>query len=283
VVKVIDFIGYIFTLFALVYFFSIWIILVLVKIINYKYKIILGPSNILFSKHFIIFKRHFSSENFKPKDNKFNPLNLKIDDNDSNYNLWAFKQFFIKEERKNKAAYQKVSLELIRKERKLVLVNPGTLNFELIDLKIKRSIDRKKAIDAKNLKIKKNINKEGKEYQDFIFFYVKATSKNTNYIIYYNYFIKERNAFYILFTLIIGKVIEATIIYRLKDENYPYYIFYEIYVHNFFVFMNRFLDEIEVFELYLKNENSIIKNAEILSINLCIHKKLPDKKSVNAV
>src|SRR6185295_6214474 len=84
-------------------------------------------------------------------------------------------------------------------EIKLVLIRLGTLNYDLIVYKIKMSND---IIFYSNIKVKCELNLN--------FFIIKKTNKETIYIFKYINFIKERNILHILFTVMVGNLIEIS-------------------------------------------------------------------------
>jgi|ERR1043165_2052616 hypothetical protein len=188
--------------------------------------------------------------------------------NDFCFNI---KKFLEKEEKKLQVKNLNFKDEL-----KFNFIHLGNLNFDLIKHKIKISNDM---IDH-NSKIKKN---DKEIYLNFNYLHIKKTNNMTIYKIEYMDFIKERNIFYILFTILVGKVVKVSIIYVFEGKILNYFIFYEIYIHNFFNFMNRILNEIKVFELYLYDQNSIIPKAVIQSINIIILKKIDDKLSIKYI
>jgi hypothetical protein len=154
------------------------------------------------------------------------------------------------------------------------LINLGKLDFNLIELKIKSS----------NFNIENQKNKKNKiEYTNFSNFIVKNNNQKIEYIINYINFIKERNFFYILFSILLGKVVEVSIIYIFEGKILNYFIFYEIFIQDFFSFMNRVLNEIQVFETYLYSKDCIIPKAVIQSINISIFKKIVDKQSIKYI
>lgn len=184
-------------------------------------------------------------------------------------------------------------LEYLKKEKKIVefkalrfkeeikfnLIHLGKLDYSLIEYKIKSS----------NLILNNEINnkikekKEKMEYMDFNILSIKKTSKKIEYKISYINFIKNRNIFYILFTIIVCKVVEVSIIYVFEGKIFNYFIFYEIFVQDFFSFMHRVLNEIQVFETYLYSTDCIIPKAIIQSINISIFKKFIDKSSIKYI
>jgi hypothetical protein len=142
------------------------------------------------------------------------------------------------------------------------------LSHKLIKFKIKQCTD-----------VLYNIMKEStevvvlKEYKCFICFITKISSRHIEFLLTYDLFITERNSFYILYTQVVGYISEVVINYTYNGEVKYYYIFYDIHVQNFFVFIKRLLDEIAVFESYILTDDSIIKGAKINSISIFVLKK----------
>ena len=149
------------------------------------------------------------------------------------------------------------------------LIHLGNLNFDLIKYKINLSFN----IDTEEIK-----NKKRKIiFLDFYYFSVKKTNIKVEYKINYIKFIKERNIIYLLFSILINKVVKVSITYIFEGKLLNYFIFYEIFVYDFFNFTNRILNEIQIFELYSYDKDSIIFRATIQSINFTLLKTIPDK------
>src|SRR6185295_14444432 len=165
--------------------------------------------------------------------------------NDTKFIFFSLVEHIKKEEKK----IQFKSLKF-KEETKFVLIKLGNLNFDLIEYKIKLL-----NLDIQNKEVKNKEVKNKEVYKNFKFLSVKITKEKTEYKIDYIDFIKERNIFYILFTII---VVEVSIKYVFEGKILNYYIFYEIFVQDFFSFMNRVLNEIKVFETYLYSTNCII-------------------------
>jgi hypothetical protein len=166
----------------------------------------------------------------------------------------------------------------MKKNVKFVPIHLGTLNFDLIAYKIKQSNDR-----VYSIKAKEKSQRVKDTYTDFVHFFVKITHHKIEYELTYACFLHERNSFYILFTEMVGHVVEVAVMYEFEKKLLSYFIFYEILVRRFFDFMTRVLNEIQVFESYLYQQNCIIPNAMIRSINITILKNLPDKASIKYI
>lgn len=184
-------------------------------------------------------------------------------------------------------------LEYLKKEKKLVqlkalrfkeeikfnLIHLGKLDYSLIEYKIKSS----------NIILNNEINKNIKEkkekikYIDYEILSIKKTFQKIEYKISYMNFIKNRNIFYILFTILVGKVVEVSIVYLFEGKILNYFIFYEIFIKNFLSFIDRILKEISFFESYLYHKDTIIPKATILSINISLLKKIDGKSTIKYI
>jgi hypothetical protein len=196
-------------------------------------------------------------------------LNIKDENKLNNINLLLKKNII-----KNQKMKQFKDLKF-KDKINFFLIHLGKLDFNLIELKIKSS-----NLNIENIKITK---KEKIEYANFNNFFVKINNQKIEYTIFYMNFLKERNFFYILFTVLLGKVVEVSIIYIFEGKISNYFIFYEIFIQDFFSFMNRVLNEIEVFETYLYSKDCIIPKAQIQSINIGIFKNFIDKQSIKYI
>lgn len=214
----------------------------------------LARDNFFLVTGFIMFKTTFCT-------NK----NSKID----NDIFVKIKDFLKKEEKKTQL--KKFNF---KKEVKFDLIRLGNLNFDLIIYKINMSNNYLKNKEIKNKKEK---------YFDFSYFTVKLTNEKIEYNILYINFIKERNIIYILFTILQNKVVEISIIYIFESKILKYFIFYEIYIQNFFDFIYRIQNEIKVFELYLYDVDCIIPKAIIQSINICLVRQINDKYNIKYI
>lgn len=188
---------------------------------------------------------------------------------------------FIKLVEHIKKEEKKVQFKILKfkEETKFFLIKLGNLNFNLIKYKIKSS-----NLSIFNLGINDLKKKEKKEeYKNFKFLSVKITKEKIEYKIDYINFIKERNTFYILFTILVGKIVEVSIKYVFEGKLLNYFIFYEIFVQDFFSFMNRILNEFNVFESYIYDKDTIIPKATIQSINISLLKKIGDKNTIKYI
>lgn len=164
------------------------------------------------------------------------------------------------------------------KQKKYFLIRLADLSHKLIVYKIKLSSGALYKIIKESTQVEVL-----KEQKAFISFFIKISNRHIECILTYDLFLKERNSFYILYTQVVGNICEVVINYTYQGEVQYYYIFYDIYVQNFFIFIKRVLDEIAVFESYILTEDSIIKGANINSISIYVLKTNIEKTEKNYI